>query len=238
MQNTLTAGFTQMNIPHTQSQIDQFIKYYNTLIDYNTKVNLTSITQPNEVCIKHFLDSASLLCFLDIPKGAKVIDVGSGAGFPGLPLKILRPDIRLTLLDSLNKRVAFLRLCTSELGLDDVECLHSRAEDAAQKPQYREKFDVVTSRAVANMATLSEYCLPYATVGGSFAAFKGPSLAGGELEGAHKAILLMGGGNIHTTNAEIPGSNLSHCIVLVDKIGKTPTQYPRGGGKPTSKAIR
>ena len=240
MKNTLESGFAKMNIAVDTRQIEQFVRYYEILVDYNTKVNLTSITQPDEVCKKHFLDSAALLCVYDIPQNAAVIDVGTGAGFPGLPLKILRPDIRLTLLDSLNKRVEFLKLCVSELELDGVQCVHARAEEAARNTIYREKFDIAVSRAVANMSTLCEYCLPYTAVGGVFAAYKGPAVLteqGGELDTAKKAIDTLGGGDVRLHHVDIPDSGLSHCIVLVDKTRQTPTQYPRSGGKPTSKPI-
>ena len=241
MKNTLISGFTQMNINVNAYQLEQFLRYYEVLIDYNTKVNLTNITQPDDVCKKHFLDSAALLCVHDIPQGAALIDVGTGAGFPGIPLKILRPDIQLTLLDSLNKRVEFLKLCVSELGLDNVQCVHARAEESARNKIYREKFDITVSRAVANMSTLCEYCLPYTAVGGVFAAYKGPAVLteqGGELDTAKNALNLLGGGDVRLKNVDIPDSGLSHCIVLVDKIQPTPPQYPRSGGKPTNKPIK
>lgn len=236
MREILKRGFAAMSIPADEKVIERFIRYYELLVDYNKKVNLTAITEPDEVAVKHFLDSVSL-CGVCAPKpNASIIDIGTGAGFPGLPLKIVRGDIRLTLVDSLAKRVEFLKLCVSELSLSNVECIHARAEELAKKDEYREHFDSAVSRAVANMATLCEYCLPFVSVGGCFAAFKGP-LAREELDGAKNAIEILGGGNACIKLAQIADCDLSHSIVFIDKIRPTPQKYPRNGNKALNKPL-
>lgn len=232
----LRDGLVELGLSVTPQQLEQFEKYYGLLLNYNTRMNLTALTKPDEVAVKHFLDCVSLLKHLEIPASSKVIDVGSGAGFPGLPIAILRPDLRLTLLDSLNKRVEFLQVCAQELGLAHVVCIHGRAEDAAQNPDYREQFDFVVARAVANMRTLCEYCLPFLRIGGCFAAMKGPSGVQ-ELEEAQRAILMLGGGTTARIDTKIPFSDFSHCILLVDKKSQTPSKFPRKGGKPTKNPL-
>ncbi len=236
MKDILKRGLEKLGIGNTDDMIERFVLYYELLVDYNTKVNLTAITEPRDVAVKHFLDSISLVDVYDIPENASVIDVGTGAGFPGLPLKIVRSDINLTLLDSLNKRIDFLRLVTSELGLENVECIHSRAEDAAKKQDYREMYDLSVSRAVANMSTLCEYCLPFVKIGGTFAAFKGP-MAEDELAAAKNAIETLGGGGSCIKLTKIADEELSHSIILVDKIISTAPKYPRMGNKPLNKPL-
>lgn len=236
MKDILKRGFDAMGIEYTDALYEKFVRYYELLVDYNTRVNLTAITAPHEVAVKHFLDSISLVSVHDIAHTASMIDVGTGAGFPGLPLKIVRGDIHLTLVDSLNKRVDFLKLCVDELELDNVECIHSRAEELARKDGYRESYDLAVSRAVANMSTLCEYCLPFVREGGHFAAFKGP-LAAEELEGAKNAIAVLGGGNSCIKLTQTGADVLSHSIILVDKIAPTAQKYPRMGNKPLNKPL-
>lgn len=236
MKDILKSGFAAMNVAVTNEALEKFVRYYELLTEYNKKVNLTAITAPDEVAVKHFLDSASLFGIYEPQQSCRVIDVGTGAGFPGLPLKIVRGDIQLTLADSLAKRVDFLKLCVSELGLDGVECIHARAEELAKKDGYRESFDIAVSRAVANMATLCEYCLPFVKVGGLFAAYKGPSAAE-ELAGAKNAAETLGGGNTCIKLAQIAEHDLSHSIVFIDKMRPTPPKYPRGGNKASSKPL-
>ncbi|HIV02852.1 MAG TPA: 16S rRNA (guanine(527)-N(7))-methyltransferase RsmG, partial [Candidatus Aphodoplasma excrementigallinarum] len=226
MERILQEGLRRLGLDSGEAVIAQFLTYYELLVSYNKKVNLTAITAPEEVAVKHFLDSVALLALFDLPRGARVVDVGTGAGFPGLPLKIVRPDIDLTLVDALGKRVTFLRMCADTLGLTQVTCLHARAEELGKKAEHREQYDVAVSRAVANLATLSEYCLPLVRLGGTFAALKGPA-APQELSGAKNAIAVLGGGNACIKLAEIADAELKHAVVLVDKIGHTPPKYPR-----------
>lgn len=234
MENILKSGFSALNININATQLEQFEKYYSFLVSYNQKVNLTAITEKEEVAVKHFLDSGSLLSVLNIKKGASLIDVGTGAGFPGMVLKILRPDLNVVLLDSLNKRIVFLKECATLLGLD-VTCIHGRAEEVAKKSEHREKYDIVTSRAVANLTTLSEYCLPFAKKGGLFAPLKGPA-AEDEITEAQTAIKILGGRLSEISDVKL--GDFSHKIVLVDKITYTPQKYPRNGAKPINNPLK
>lgn len=216
----------------SEQQKELFEKYSSLLLLWNEKMNLTAITDPDEINLKHFADSIS--CRGLINHGAKLIDVGTGAGFPGLPLKIVRPDIRLTLLDALNKRVDFLNEVIESLGLCNVETIHSRAEDAARNSDMREKFDVAVSRAVAPLPVLCEYCLPFVKVGGIFIAYKGKDAAA-EAASAENASSVMGGkiAEIKETFSE----DLEHYVIIIEKTGSTPSKYPRKAGKPTKQPI-
>jgi len=220
----LINGFNAMGIPCKDKQIKQLEIYAERLVEWNEKINLTGITDFKEIAVKHFLDSASAICTGKI-KG-KVIDVGTGAGFPGLVLKIMKPEIELTLLDSLKKRLVFLEAVIDELGLGNVKLVHSRAEDGAHKPEYRERFDTAVSRAVASMPLLCELCLPYVMQGGSFIALKGPA-ADEELKDAKKAISILGGSNATVKDALVPESELNHKIIIVKKARQTPIRFPR-----------
>ena len=175
----------------SDNQLAAFQQYAELLVEWNQKMNLTAITEPEEIAVKHFVDSLMLLKYIDIPENAALIDVGTGAGFPGIPIKIFSPSVQVALLDALNKRVGFLNTVSEALGQNN-QCLHLRAEEGGRKPELREQFDVATARAVASMATLAEYCLPYVKVGGVFAALKGFEIEA-ELEEAKPAIKLMGG---------------------------------------------
>lgn len=234
MHDLLLKGSQQLGIPLTEEKLSQMDKYARLLLDWNEKINLTAITKPDEVATKHFLDSLTPILTGKI-KGS-VIDVGTGAGFPGLVLKIACPDIRLTLLDSLNKRIRFLQEVTDKLGLCGVECVHMRAEDAGANSTWRAKFDVCVSRAVANMASLSELCLPFVKQDGYFLALKGP-LADEELATSKKAVTILGGEVEDVCSADIPFTNLSHKIIMVKKVRQTPLQYPRKAGLPTKNPI-
>lgn len=203
-------------------------KYAQLLCEWNQKMNLTAITDPEGIVIKHFLDCALLLDAVDIPLGSRVADVGTGAGFPGMVLKILRPDIKLTLIDGLNKRLVFLNEVLSQLELE-AETLHMRGEEAGKKPEHRESFDLVTARAVAQLNTLYEYCLPLCRVGGVFCAMKGPS-ASEELKGAGKAASILGGSKGEIITETLTGDEV-RTFVITKKISQTPPKYPRASAK-------
>ena len=212
--------------PLDETAVKRLEKYADLLVEWNEKINLTAIVDPEGIAVKHFLDCLMIFKYIDIPKGASVIDIGTGAGFPGVVIKIARPDIKLTLMDSLQKRINFLDTLCSELGLE-VTTVHSRAEDITQKQ--REGYDFAVARAVANMRVLTEYCLPYVKVGGSFVAMKG-STAAEEVKEANKAIATLGG-KLEAEDLfellEFGGRG----IINVKKISQTPTKYPRNSGK-------
>ena len=231
MYDILKEGFDALKIDVTKEKIEQLITYARELVEWNEKINLTAICDDFGIATKHFLDSATPL-LTDYVKG-KVIDVGTGAGFPGLVLKILKPEIELTLLDSLNKRINFLKDVSEKMGTD-AEFIHARAEDGGRT--HRAKFDTVVSRAVANMTVLSELCLPFLKVGGYFLALKGP-LADEELEDAKKAIYVLGGEVVDVFSAKIPHTDLNHKIIIVKKVRQTPQQYPRKPGIATKNPI-
>ncbi|HAN44577.1 MAG TPA: 16S rRNA (guanine(527)-N(7))-methyltransferase RsmG [Ruminococcaceae bacterium] len=212
----------------TEQQLESFDKYAEFLVDYNEKVNLTAITEPNDIVVKHFLDSLMLAKFAQIPNGCKMIDIGTGAGFPSVPVKIYRSDIQLTLLDSLNKRVVFLDLLSKELGQNNA-AIHSRAEDAGKNKEYREKYDIATARAVADLKELCEYCLPFVKLGGYFIALKGYEVEN-ELQAAQNAIKLLGGQLEKVEKAVLPFDN-KRSVVFIKKISHTPTNYPRPSAK-------
>ncbi len=232
MKNMISCGANKLGIPLNDEQINSLIKYYGILIERNKVVNLTRITEPDEVVTKHFLDS--LTPMLTNCVGKKVIDVGTGAGFPGLVLKCALPQTELTLLDSLNKRINFLRDAAEKMNINNnIEYIHSRAEDCANDKNYREKYDTVVSRAVANLRTLSEWCLPFVKVGGYFLALKGP-LAQSELDDSREAIKILGGEVTDVFTADIPFTELEHKIIIIKKVRHTPNIFPRKGGKATA----
>ena len=215
-------------IPVDDEMLRQFQLYGEILEDWNGKINLTAIKEPREVVVKHFLDSMALLNYCNVPKNAKLIDVGTGAGFPGVPVKILRPDVKLTLLDSLNKRLNFLNeLCNGIVV--EANTIHFRAEEAGRKKELREKFDIATARAVANLRELSEYCLPFVNVGGYFVAMKGPSVDE-EIEQSKKAIAKLGGKIEKIFSFELLDSG-SRTIILIRKVSHTPQNLPRPSAK-------
>ena len=233
MIDRLKKGFCDLSMEVTDEQLRQLVRYGELLVEWNEKMNLTAITDPAEIAEKHFLDSAMCLkCGIS----GKVIDVGTGAGFPGLVLKILKPDIKLCLLDSLQKRLTFLETVTNELGLTDVEFVHARAEDGGRDKKLREKFDFAVARAVANLSTLSEYCLPFVKQNGYFIAMKGPK-AQQEIQDAKNALSRLGGEQDAVLEEKIPGTDLEHVIVSVKKVRQTPPQYPRKAGKPSKEPL-
>lgn len=211
----------------TARQLEQFDQYAQFLVEYNEKVNLTAITNPEGIEVKHFLDSLMLLKAVELPEGASVIDVGTGAGFPSVPAKIVRDDLRLTLLDGLNKRIVFLGELSRRLGQENT-ALHARAEEAA-RGELREQFDLATARAVADLRVLAEYCLPFVKVGGVFAALKGPD-GPTEVEAAKKAISLLGGKVEAVKSFTLPGQQ-ARTVAVIRKVQPTPAKYPRHGGK-------
>ncbi|MBO4897963.1 MAG: 16S rRNA (guanine(527)-N(7))-methyltransferase RsmG [Clostridia bacterium] len=232
MNSILQDAFNCFHLDLTEDICDKFDKYADLLIETNKKFNLTAITERDEVYEKHFGDSVSCAQFID--QGSRVIDVGCGAGFPGLPLKIAREDLSVTLLDSLAKRVNFLSEVCSELKLKDVTPVHMRAEDAGADEKFREKYDVSVARAVANLAVLAEYCLPFVKVGGVFLALKGRD-ADSELSDAEKAIEVLGGKCEKTE--EVFWRGMEHRVIIIRKVCKTPSKYPRKAGKPSKSPI-
>jgi 16S rRNA (guanine527-N7)-methyltransferase len=225
----------QIGVNITDKNIEDFIKYKDFLISYNKNVNLTAITDSKEIMLKHFVDSLTISKYIN--HNDNVIDVGTGAGFPTVPIKIVNNDINLTLLDSLNKRITFLKELTSILNLNNVTSLHSRAEEAGQNPLYREKYDVATSRAVAKLSVLAEYCLPFVKVGGKFISMKGPDVSL-EIFESKKALRILGGEVIEVIEVKIPFSDITHSIVIVNKISQTPMVYPRKAGKASKSPIK
>lgn len=220
----------KMGVPLNERQLEQFMTYLSLLLEWNGKMNLTAITEKRDVVLKHFADCLSLIPAVEWKSGMQVIDVGTGAGFPGIPVKIACPDVEMTLLDSLQKRIGFLEEAVTQLGLENVHCVHSRAEDGGQNPAYREQYDLCVSRAVANLAVLAEYCLPFVKVGGMLAALKGPD-AEAEAEQAKGALEKLGGRLVRIEDVSIPHTDLSHKLVFIEKTAPTPKQYPRKAGK-------
>lgn len=221
----------------SEEQINQFLKYYELLVEWNGFMNLTAITEYDEVMKKHFVDSLSLIKTFDVSKKVKVIDVGTGAGFPGLALKIAYPNLQVTLLDSLNKRINFLNEVISQLGLTDVETVHGRAEDFAKPDKLRGKFDLCVSRAVANLSTLSEYCLPFVKVGGEFISYKSEKIVE-EMSAAKNAIGILGGRFDRSEEFYLPDSEIYRNLVVIRKIKETPKKFPRKAGLPSKEPIK
>lgn len=225
---------SELQIEPTEIQIEKFLRYKDLLIEKNKYVNLTAITEEREVVLKHFIDSLTINKYLD--RNVKMIDVGTGAGFPGIPIKILREDVEVTLLDSLNKRVNFLNEVIDDLKLQKIEAIHGRAEDIAHKVEYREKFDVVTARAVANLATLSELCLPFVKQNGKFICMKGSSVE--EIDEAKKALEVLGGNIVSVDKFLLPDSDIERNIVVIEKVKSTPNKFPRKAGTPAKEPIK
>lgn len=228
----------QLHLELSKKQILQFISYYELLIDWNSRMNLTAITEFEDVLKKHFIDSLSLIIAVSdlAQKQYDLIDVGTGAGFPGIPLKIAFPNLKITLLDSLNKRIQFLNEVICKLELQDIEAVHGRAEDFAKPDQFRERFDLCVSRAVANLATLSEYCIPFVKPGGFFISYKSEKV-NVELEEAKKAISVLGGSFQKNIEFLLPHSDITRNFIVIQKKNKTPLKYPRKAGLPSKEPI-
>jgi 16S rRNA (guanine527-N7)-methyltransferase len=227
----LIKGAEELNISIEEKDINSFEIYKEMLKEWNTKINITTITDDEDIDIKHFLDSLTPLVTNLFDGKKNLIDIGTGGGFPGIPLKIIKRELNVTLLDSLNKRINFLNEVINRLELEDIIAIHARAEEMSIKPVYREKYDIAISRAVASLNTLSEYCIPFVKLGGYFISMKGPD-AEEELKSGNNAIKVLGGRIVDKKLICIPESDIMHSLIIIEKIKETPTKYPRGGGKP------
>ncbi|WP_282919879.1 16S rRNA (guanine(527)-N(7))-methyltransferase RsmG [Ignavigranum ruoffiae] len=229
-------ALAKKNIQLSEKQLQQFDRYFSLLVEWNQKINLTAITEHDEVYLKHFYDSLVPLWWVEIPEAAKVVDVGAGAGFPSIPIKIIRPDIQLTIIDSLNKRINFLNELVADLGLTGVEAVHARAEEAGQDQAYRGQYDLATARAVASLNILVELCLPFVKKGGHFIALKGQD-AHNELIEAKRAITLLGGKFEAEFHETLPQEESYRAIIDIRKTLDTPNKYPRRPGKPNKQPL-
>lgn len=236
MSQTFENKISALGITLTDRQKQQFDKFYELLVEWNKVMNLTGITDYEEVNEKHFVDSLSLVQAIDIDKEQTVIDIGTGAGFPGIPLKIAFPHLKMVLLDSLNKRINFLNVVINELGLTDIKTIHGRAEDYAKQAEYREQFDICVSRAVANLSTLSEYCIPYVKVGGMFIPYKSGEIDE-EVQQAKKAIHILGGKLDEVIKFQLPYTEINRSFVKINKVQNTAKKYPRKAGLPTKEPL-
>ena len=227
---------SQIGITLSDKQKEQFDKFYELLVEWNKVMNLTGITEYEEVNEKHFVDSLSIVKAIDMNQVHSLVDIGTGAGFPGIPLKIAFPHIKVVLLDSLNKRINFLNTVIKELGLENIETIHGRAEDFAKQLEYREQFDLCVSRAVANLATLSEYCIPYVKKDGMFVPYKSGEIDE-EVEQSKKAIHVLGGKLDKVIKFQLPGTEIGRSFVKINKVQNTAKKYPRKAGLPSKEPI-
>ncbi|RJE83312.1 16S rRNA (guanine(527)-N(7))-methyltransferase RsmG [Paenibacillus sp. 1011MAR3C5] len=235
-----TEWFTQVlkerGIPLSEQQLQQFELYYTMLVDWNERMNLTGITERDAVYEKHFYDSVSLAFYTDVNKVQRLADIGSGAGFPSIPLKICFPHVNVLIVDSLNKRIGFLKALSEQLGLSGVECVHGRAEDIARLPEHRDQYDLVTARAVARLNVLNEFCLPFVKKGGLFAAMKGAQ-SDGEVREASFSLRELKGKLLSQHAFSLPNEQSERHIVLVEKKDITPKKYPRKAGTPLKQPL-
>ena len=229
-------GLEELQIELSDNQIQQFIRYYEMLVEKNKVMNLTAITEFDEVVCKHFVDSLSIISTKDMSTVDNLIDIGTGAGFPGFPLKIAFPNVKVTLLDSLNKRIQFLNHVIEETGLTDIETIHGRAEDFAKPGLKREIYDLCVSRAVANLATLSEYCLPFVKVGGKFISYKSEKITE-EMNAAQHAVKILGGKMDGQVEFTLPDSDIYRNLFIITKEKSTPAKYPRKAGLPSKEPL-
>lgn len=235
--NIFLEGLKELGITLTPDQLLMFEQYYDMLVEKNKVMNLTAITEYNEVITKHFLDSLSLIKLMDLTdKKLRILDMGTGAGFPGIPLKIAFPKLQITLMDSLNKRILFLQDVIKELNLKDITAIHGRAEEAAGKAEYREKFDLCVSRAVAKLNSLCEFCIPFVKQTGYFIPYKSGNVEE-ELKDAKFAIHELGGTFVRKEQFCLPNSDMERTLLLIKKVEQTKKKYPRAGGKPLSQPL-
>lgn len=237
MSQIFESKLAELGITLTEEQKKQFVQFYELLVEWNKVMNLTGITDYEEVNAKHFVDSLSIVKAIDINKVETVIDIGTGAGFPGIPLKIAFPHLKIVLLDSLNKRINFLNHVIKELGLQNISTIHGRAEDFAKMPKYREKFDLCVSRAVSNLATLSEYCLPYVKLGGMFVPYKSGEIDD-EVNESKTAIYLLGGKLDEVVKFQLPGTDIGRSFLKIEKKQTTSKKYPRKAGLPAKEPLK
>lgn len=233
---TFVSGCSELGIDLSDKQKSQFISFKELLKEWNEKINITAITEDKEIDIKHFLDSISIFKTGKIYADLSIIDIGTGGGFPGVPIKIIEPRCDVTLFDSLNKRLIFLDEVIDKLELKNIRTVHGRAEEFGRKKEYRQKFDIATSRAVASLNTLCEYALPFVKVGGYFIAMKGPDVDE-ELMDSQEAIKILGGEIEEKIEVTLPSSDIVHTLIVIRKRGTTPAKYPRGGGNPKKKPL-
>lgn len=233
----LASALGGLGLEPGEAQLDQLLSFYEMVVEKNKVMNLTAITEYAEFLCKHFIDSLVICRKLELSKITHMIDIGTGAGFPGIPIKILFPEIQVLLLDSLNKRVNFLNEVIGALGLSGIRATHSRAEELAGKPEYREKFELCVSRAVANLATLSEYCLPYVAVGGQFVAYKSGNVEA-EIKEAAYAIRTLGGEVSEIESFCLPGTEIERSLLHIKKNKRTPKSFPRSAGMPAKSPLK
>lgn len=236
MCHLLESKVKDLSLVLNEKQKRQFEDYYRILVEWNNVMNLTAITEYEEVIEKHFIDSLSIVNVIDFCKIYNVIDIGTGAGFPGIPLKIAFPKIQITLLDSLNKRVNFLNEAIEHLSLTDIHAVHGRAEDYAKQKEYREQYDLCVSRAVANLSTLSEYCLPYVKIHGFFIPYKSGDIDD-ELQKSERAVNILGGSVNEVIRFQLPGTDINRSFVKIRKIKSTAKKYPRKAGLPSKEPL-
>lgn len=229
-------GLKELNIELSEMQHNQLYRYYELLVEWNKVMNLTGITEYNEVVEKHFVDSLSIVKAVDMSKYHKLIDLGTGAGFPGVPLKIAFPELDVVLMDSLNKRIKFLEEVIEKLDLKNITAVHARAEEGARKKEYREQFDICVSRAVANLSSLAEYCIPFVKQKGVFISYKSMKIDE-EIKNAEKAFLLLGGKIKKVEEFMLPDTEIGRSFVVIEKVKSTPGKYPRKAGLPTKEPL-
>lgn len=236
MERFLQEKLGMLSVEVNKEKIDQFNQFYDILVEWNKVMNLTAITDYKDVVEKHFLDSLSIERILNLDGIKTVMDVGTGAGFPGIPLKIIYPELKVTLLDSLNKRVKFLNEVIRQLELKNIDAIHGRAEDIGKNENYREKYDLCVSRAVSNLATLSEYCMPFVKVGGVFVSYKSGDIDEEVLK-SKKAVSLFGGKIEEVVKFQLPGTDINRAFVKIKKIKEMPRKYPRKSGIPSKEPL-